>query len=96
MSFPALAADSALEHRLRRRRLRGAGAVPQAALLWVAVLGSYEIPLLLGCDVLLAQEHHLVTQHRVIQLLKLVVAQRAGDVDTGYLRANIRPQRGNA
>ena len=55
-----------------------------------------EIPLLLGSDVLLTQEHHLVTQHRVIQLLKLVVAQRAGNIDAGYLRANIRPQRGNA
>ena len=55
-----------------------------------------EIALLLGSDVLLAQEHHLMAQHRVIQLLKLVVAQRAGDVDAGYLRANIRPQRGNA
>ena len=55
-----------------------------------------EIALLLGSDVLLAQEHHLMAQHRVIQLLKLVVAQRTGDVDAGYLRANIRPQRGNA
>ena len=54
-----------------------------------------EIALLLGSDVLLAQEHHLMAQHRVIQLFKLVVAQRAGDVDAGYLRANIRPQRGD-
>ncbi len=29
-------------------------------------------------DILLAQEYHLMTQHRVIQLFKLVVAQRTG------------------
>jgi hypothetical protein len=29
-------------------------------------------------DILFAQEYHLMTQHRVIQLLKLVVAQRTG------------------
>ena len=55
-----------------------------------------EIPLLFGRNVLLAKEHDLMAQYRVIQLLKLVVAQRAGNVDAGNLRANIWPQRGNA
>ncbi len=34
-----------------------------------------------------------MAQHRVIQLLKLVVAQRAGNIDAGNLRANIGAQR---
>ncbi len=37
-----------------------------------------QVALLRRGDILLAQEYHLMTQHRVIQLLKLVVAQRTG------------------
>ncbi len=37
-----------------------------------------QIALLRRGDILLAQEYHLMTQHRVIQLFKLVVAQRTG------------------
>ena len=38
--------------------------------------------LLLWGNGLLAQEHHLMAQHRMVQLLKLVIAQR-----TGYVQA---------
>lgn len=37
-------------------------------------------PLLLGRDRLFAQEHHLMAQHRVVELFKLVIAQRTGHV----------------
>ncbi len=37
-----------------------------------------QVALLRRGDILLAQEDHLMTQHRVIQLFKLVVAQRTG------------------
>ena len=37
-----------------------------------------QVALLRRGDILLAQEYHLMTQHRVIQLFKLVVAQRTG------------------
>ena len=72
----------------------------RALLAWVrgaaATTRMRESALLLWGDGLFAQEHHLMAQHRVIQLFKLVVAQRAADIDTRHLRANIRPQRNNA
>ena len=37
-----------------------------------------QVALLRRGDILLAQEYYLMTQHRVIQLFKLVVAQRTG------------------
>ena len=37
-----------------------------------------QVALLRRSDILLAQEYYLMTQHRVIQLFKLVVAQRTG------------------
>ena len=52
--------------------------------------------LLLWRDSLFAQEHHLMSQYRMVKLLKLIVAQRTGQIRPRDLRADIRPQRGNA
>lgn len=48
-------------------------------------------PLLLWCDRLLAQEHHLMTKYRVVQLFKLVIAQRSRQIRPGDLRTYIGP-----
>ncbi|MPN38863.1 hypothetical protein SDC9_186388 [bioreactor metagenome] len=53
-------------------------------------------PLLLWRNGLFAQEHHLMAQYRMIKLLKLIVAQRTGQIRPGDLCADVRPQRGNA
>ena len=50
-----------------------------------------QFTLLLRGNQLFAQEHHLVAKHRVIQLFKLVIAQRTGQVRAGNLCTDIRP-----